>query len=147
MFNTATQLRFTTTCICTSSHLVTDGVTPQPWRSSVQSSSSSSDSCHCIGWRCLWLMSVVSSASKHSRLSTADVHGRREPVLVAHPGVVVLISSRQIITSLTRSLIGEQTPLTHADRQARPVVYIWIMNTLTERRDVVQWRRVLKRFS
>ena len=56
-------------------------------------------------------------------VKTADVHGRREPVLVAHPGVIVLISSGQIITSLTRSLIGEQTPLTQADRKARPVVY------------------------
>jgi len=74
-------------------------------------------------------------------VNTADVHGRREPVLVAHPGVIVLISSGQIITSLTRSLIGEQTPIMQADRKAHPVVYIWIMNTLTERRDVVQWRR------
>ena len=80
-------------------------------------------------------------------VNTADVHGRREPALVAHPGVVVLISSGQIIASLTRSLIREQTRLLHADRQARPVIYIWIMNTLTQRRDVVQWRRALKRFS
>jgi len=74
-------------------------------------------------------------------VNTADVHGRREPVLVAHPGVVVLISSGQIITSITRSLIREQTPLMQADRKARPVIYIWIMNTLTQRRDVVQWIR------
>jgi len=52
-------------------------------------------------------------------------------VLVAHPGVVVLISSRKIITSLTRSLITEQTLLPHADREACPVIYIWIMNRAT----------------
>ena len=67
--------------------------------------------------------------------------------------MVVLISSGQIITSPTtavlnqdgrgptQSLIREQTRLPHADRKARPDVYIWIMNTLTLRRDVIQWRR------
>jgi len=53
----------------------------------------------------------------------------------AHPGVVVLISSGKI-TSLTRSLIRKQTHLPHADREACPVIYIWIMNTLTKQQDV-----------
>ena len=42
------------------------------------------------GGRCQVLVNTV---------NTADVHGRREPVLVAHPGViVVLITSGQIVS-------------------------------------------------